>query len=327
MKVPAVVDAERRRVDVVVVVVTHNSETVLDGLIESLPRALEGCSWRSVIADNDSRDGTTDLARALAPNGLLVAMGWNAGYAAGINAGLTAAGPASAALVLNPDIRLGTGSVAVMIECMRRNGAGIVVPRMVDGEGALVHTLRREPNIRRSLGDAILGSRRAGQFRCWGEAVTRDNRYLHETRGDWATGAAMLISHECLDACGQWDESFFLYSEETDFCLRARDHGFKLVLAPQARARHLGGESKVSPRLRALLVVNRVRLYRRRHSLLTTAAFWLVAVAREASRIPLGRPVSRMALTTLLSPRRMRLAQSRARYPAGPPGIRTSHER
>jgi N-acetylglucosaminyl-diphospho-decaprenol L-rhamnosyltransferase len=58
------------------------------------------------------------------------------------------------------------------------------------------------------------------------------------------------------------DESFFLYSEETDFALRAGDLGFETAFVPNAKVTHLGGESRVSPALWSLLTVNRVRLYR-----------------------------------------------------------------
>jgi GT2 family glycosyltransferase len=143
----------------------------------------------------------------------------------------------------------------------------------------------------------------------WGEVFIRPEHYRHETVADWATGAAMLVSDRCVAACGRWDESFFLYSEETEYCLRARDQGFELVLCPAVTAVHLGGESKVSPRLRTLLVVNRLRLYARARSRAATTMFWLVAVAREASRTLRGRPASREVLVALLSRRRMRCAR------------------
>ena len=114
------------------------------------------------------------------------------------------------------------------------------------------------------------------------------------------TGAIMLISAQCLEKCGLWDESFFLYSEETEFALRARDHGFATRLAPEARATHLGGESNTSARLWALLSVNRVRLYRRRHSAVATALYWCAVMLREAPRAALGRRTSRAAVTALL---------------------------
>jgi GT2 family glycosyltransferase len=122
----------------------------------------------------------------------------------------------------------------------------------------------------------------------------------------------MLVSRECFAACEGWDESFFLYSEETEFCLRARDRGYRLVLTPDAETIHLGGDSGSSPTLRALHLVNRVVLYRRSHSPVATGAFWLVTVLREASRLPLRRPVTRQALAALLVPGRAQATIAKA---------------
>jgi hypothetical protein len=78
------------------------------------------------------------------------------------------------------------------------------------------------------------------------------------------------------------------------------------VLAPGAHARHLEGGSSVSPRLWALLTLNRVRLYRRRHSLPGAAVYWAVVLLRESSRAALGNRCSRAAVRALLSRTRLR---------------------
>ena len=109
-------------------------------------------------------------------------------------------------------------------------------------------------------------------------------------------------SRECFDALDGWDESFFLYSEETEFALRARDRGFLTALVADAEAVHIGGESRVSPALWSLLTVNRVRLYGMRHSRPATALFWSAVFLREASRAALGHPRSRRAVAALVRP-------------------------
>ena len=99
--------------------------------------------------------------------------------------------------------------------------------------------------------------------------------------------------------------AYFLYSEEADFDLRARDAGFATVYEPSAGAVHLEGDSGTSPQLWALLQLNRVRHFRRRHALAPAAAFWFATVLREVSRAILGKAQSRRALAALLSIRRL----------------------
>jgi N-acetylglucosaminyl-diphospho-decaprenol L-rhamnosyltransferase len=294
----------------VLIVVTWNSADVLPGLLDSLERGMAGLRWRLVVADNDSADDTADLVRKKAPEALLVQTGRNAGYSAAINAALDAVGPldktTDAVLICNPDIRMQPGCGAALVRGLDLPGTGITAPLLFDGGGRTIRTLRREPNPLRLLGEMVLGAHRAGRFPALGEQVADPAAYRGPTRADWVAGSLMALSRECVEACGPWDESFFLYSEETEYALRARSRGLATRLAPDAVAVHLEGEAAASPKLWTLLTLNRVRLYRRTHSAPASAAFWGASLMREASRAMLGRATSRAAVRALLSPARMR---------------------
>lgn len=291
---------------VAVVVVTHNSEGLLAGLLDSLPAGLAGVRWSLTVADNASTDDGVARIHQLAPDATVVQIGRNAGYAAGINAALSAAPPHTAALILNPDVRLTPGCVAQLMSVLRSPGVGIAVPTLLDTHGNLIESMRREPTVLRALADAVLGARRAGRHPLLGEVVTDPRAYTVDATTDWAEGSTLLVSAECLQRCGPWDESFFLYSEETEFALRARDVGLVTRYTPSATAIHLEGGSSSTPSLWALLVVNRVRLFRRRHGVLSTSLFWACVFARESSRALLGRRTSRAAARALVSPARFR---------------------
>lgn len=287
---------------VAVVVVTFNSAAVLPGLLESLPLGLEGLDWALVVADNDSADETVDLLHRLAPAAVVLEMGRNAGYAAGINAAVGAAGEFDAVLVLNPDVRLTPGCVPELLRVLGTTSAGICVPRLEDSRGELILSMRREPTLARAYADALLGATRAGRIGVLGEVVSDPGRYDVVGSPDWAEGSTQLIGEDCWRACGGWDESFFLYSEETDYHLRARDRGFGIRYVPTARAVHLEGASASSPRLWSLLVANRLRLFRRRHTLAGAALFWLASLLREGSRSALGHAIARSAVSVLVRP-------------------------
>jgi N-acetylglucosaminyl-diphospho-decaprenol L-rhamnosyltransferase len=290
---------------IAVVVVMYNSAQLLPALLESLDRGLDGLTWHLTLVDNASTDGSADAARQLAPHATVVATRRNGGYAAGINAGVRSAPRHRAVLILNPDVRLADGCVAELARALDDPGIGIAVPRLVDGDGQLLYSMRREPTLLRALADAAIGALRAGRVRALGEVVSDHRQYDRQQLTDWSAGSIMLISSECMTATAGWDESFFLYSEETDFALRARDLGYATLFVPSAHAVHLEGGSATNPLLWPLVVSNRVRLYRRRHSLPTSLAFYAAVVCREATRAILGRDTSRAALKLLLSPARM----------------------
>ena len=294
-----------------VVVVTYQSAQVLPGLVDTLPAGMQGLDWHLVVVDNASSDQSLELAGSLVPAALLVQTGRNAGYAAGINAGLAAPGDYTAAMVLNADVRLAPGCVAELLRALRTPGTGIAVPRLADGSGALNQSMRRAPSLGRELLETVFGAQRLGRIADVGAIVVDPEKYREEQTTDWAEGSTQLISRECLDACGVWDESFFLFSEETEFGLRAGEGGFATRFVPAAHAIHLEGGSVDDPAKWALLCRNKIRLYRRRHGRLSSFAYHACIVVREASRGITGRATSRAALRVLLS-------RKRFSTPAGP---------
>jgi GT2 family glycosyltransferase len=296
---------------VTLVVVTFNSAEVLPGLLGSLPDGLAGTDHRLVVVDNGSSDESVRLVRDVTPHATVVLMERNAGYAAGVNAGIAAASDDTAVMVLNADVRLAAGCVPALLRGLREPGTGIAVPRLTDGRGALIYSMRREPTLTRELLETILPTRRIRYLRDLGVMVLDPDTYATETTTDWAEGSTQLISRECLDACGPWDESFFLFSEETEFDLRARDLGFATRYVPNARATHLEGGSAQDPAKWALLCRNKIWLFRRRNGRVRSAAFHACAIVREGTRAAMGRATSRAALRVLVSPRRLRT-------PAGP---------
>lgn len=277
-----------------IVVVTHNSAAVVGDLLDSLVAALAGIDAQIVVVDNGSVDGTGDLVASRTDCQLVRTT--NRGYAAGLNHGVRVVTSDGPILLLNPDVRMHPGSIPIMIAALGLPRTGIVVPRLVDDTGHLAHSLRREPTFSRALG---LG--RTGR-----PALSETNVDLaaYESPGvtDWATGAVMLLSRDCYDALGGWDESFFLYSEETDYCLRASDRGWLTRYEPSAVAVHIGAQSGQSARTHAMQIVNRVRLFRRRHGPAVSALYLLLAVVAEVSRAVRGSSRSLAAIRALLVP-------------------------
>jgi N-acetylglucosaminyl-diphospho-decaprenol L-rhamnosyltransferase len=283
-------------VDVAVVVVTYNSADVVGGLLASLPAALGDLSADVVVVDNGSADSTLAVLRDTA--GCTVVPSTNLGYSAGINRGVKEAASARTILVLNPDVRLAPGSVPALLAALDRPGTGIAVPRVHGVDGRLHHSLRREPSILRAVGLNFTGVPALAEY------VTRDDEYARPAVVDWALGAVLLMSKECYEAVGGWDESYFLYSEETDLCLRARDLGYLTRYEPAALATHIGGASGRSNATHAMQIVNRVRLFRRRNGVAAAWAYFAVTVLSELSWALRGHRRSWFAITCLTRPAR-----------------------
>ncbi|MFE4195035.1 WecB/TagA/CpsF family glycosyltransferase [Paenarthrobacter sp. NPDC056912] len=246
------------RADVAVIVVTYNNADDVGPLVTSLRKETADQSIKVVVADNSPDNRTLDELSGH-PDVTTIPTGGNLGYAGGINRALSAAGEADTYLILNPDLRVERGAIAAMRQRMQDSGAGMVVPVLLDDDGSVYPSLRREPRILRALGDAALGSRLQARPGWLSEMDFEPESYLHGHRVDWATGAALLISADAAAVVGVWDEQFFLYSEETDYCRRVREAGYGIWFEPGARMWHERGGSGTSAQLTALMSVNRVR--------------------------------------------------------------------
>lgn len=282
-----------------VVVVSFNSADHVDGLARTLPAALAGVSHQVIVVDNASTD---DSVQRFSTAGFdVVPAGGNLGYAGGLNLGLRLLADVDAILVLNPDIELGVDCVRELLRALDDPWVGVAVPQTRDpATGSLSFTQRSDPTVARSFGTMIGGL--VHHIPALSESVLDEQRYLMDVDIDWGVGSAMLISRACLDAVGEWDESFFLYSEETDYCQRARAAGFGVRYVSRALSFHTGGGGVNDPRLRSMMQVNRVRLYARSHAAPSTAVFFAFVVLGELFRSFTGRRASRSALVALLRP-------------------------
>jgi N-acetylglucosaminyl-diphospho-decaprenol L-rhamnosyltransferase len=282
--------------DLDIVIVAYNSIDVIGELLDSIPAAASDLTYDLVVVDNGSTDGTAEFLADR--DDCRVVHSTNTGYAGGINRGVLAAEPAEAILILNPDVRLEEKSLPPLAAALEDPEVGIAVPQIRSPSGSVERSLRREPTPARALGLNWTG------VPFFTEYLTSACEYEMPRMVDWALGAVFLMSRKCFETIGGWDESFFLYSEETDACLRARDLGLLTRYEPRSVVIHIGGGSGRNRRTHAMLIVNRVRLYCRRHGTPGSWFYFGLTVASEISWLLRGQGRSGYALMALLIPSR-----------------------
>lgn len=281
-------------VDVAAVVVTYNSEEHISALLDSIPRAMGSLAYSVVVVDNGSKDGTLEILHARTDCTMIEST--NDGYAAGMNRAVRASPDSRTILILNPDAALDADSVPRLVEVVERPGVGIVAPRVREADGSLSPTLRRGPTMGRVGGLSFTG------LPAFTERIEDPEAYRTEHEVEWAVGAILLVARPCYDAVNGLDESYFLYSEETDFSLRAKDAGWTTVYTPHAGAMHIGGGSGESAATHMMKQINRVRLYRRRTGTLRASVYFGLTVLTELRRAILGHEKSWPTVRALLRP-------------------------
>ena len=168
-------------------------------------------------------------------------------------------------LMLNPDTEVLEGSFADLIAQLdSRPTVGLVGVRQVTSDGQLFPTIRRFPNVVRSLFEAV-GSERFPFRASWlGERELDLRVYEQDVACDWTSGSFMLVRREALEGAGLLDERFFLYCEETDLCLRIKQAGWEIRHLPYLTILHHANRDGWNSRLDAQAAYSK-RLYFKKH--------------------------------------------------------------
>lgn len=208
--------------DLSVIVVNYNTADCLARCLNSV-KSQSGVNAEVIVADNASRDGSQDLVRNEFPWVHLIANGENLGFAKANNQALKLC-KGRYTYFLNPDTEVGPGTFRTMIDFMDSNAeVGLAGTKIVNPDGSL------QP----SVGRRYPGAKYA-------------KHELKGLPGDIACvlGASMVARRDLVSRLGGFDESFFLYGEDQDLCLRVRKAGFAIDYIPEAVVVHWGGQSE-----------------------------------------------------------------------------------
>jgi GT2 family glycosyltransferase len=270
------------RPDVSVIVVTHNGCDMALRVLHTARGAAGPIDAEWLVVDSGSTDGTPDAIERELPD-VSVIRRPNIGFAAGNNVALRAA-RGRYLLLLNPDIEIVDGSLADLVAAMDERpevGIGSAVTHYPDG--VLQETIRRFPSPMRQLGEALMLTR-LPRFAHLTEDECRPEVYEREQSADWLSGSFLLARREAVAQAGGMDERFFLFSEETDWCLRVRRVGWDIRHFPTMRLTHHTGRSE-RPDLFAQNSYSKV-LYARKHFALPSRTAFRAALAlRHAVRM------------------------------------------
>ncbi|HEX2358896.1 MAG TPA: glycosyltransferase family 2 protein [Solirubrobacterales bacterium] len=221
--------------DLSVVVVSHNARPFLPSALRSLREHLGRLSYEVVVVDNGT-DGAAELVRDEFPEARVLTCP-NRGFAHGNNVALRTV-QSRYVLLLNPDTEMLDGTLGYLIRLLdARPHVGVASVNQVMSNGRRWPTIKRYPSPLRTLAEA-LGATRLPLGGVLGERELRSEAYARETSCDWVAGSFMLVRSEAIESVGWFDERFFLYSEETDFCLRIKQAGWDIRHLPVMTVLH-----------------------------------------------------------------------------------------
>lgn len=189
----------------------------------------------TIVVDNASSDGSAAMVRERFPWVRLIESRENLGFAAGNNLALREA-RGDTILLLNPDTVVTEGAILRLWQVLTAQpDIGIAGAQLLNADGSLQMSTGVFPSLWSEL--PLINRRLRPVRRTFAVNTPTGETTVHAV--DWVSGAALMIKREVVEAIGPLDEDFWLYTEETDWCYRARAAGWDVVVVPDARIYHL----------------------------------------------------------------------------------------
>jgi N-acetylglucosaminyl-diphospho-decaprenol L-rhamnosyltransferase len=296
-----------RPVEISVSIVNYRTPELTIQCMRSVLDDMAGIDGCVVVVDNGSNDGSAEAIEAwIAAQGpdvpaILVRSGKNSGFSGGHNQGL-AARRAEFYLLLNSDSVLRRGFVSRMLQAARAAPpeAGLFTPRLEFDDGTPQISHFRFPT---PFSELIRGAATGGITSLLARWDIPLGEQPEPDRIEWASFACILLRHATVEALGPLDEGYFLYFEDSEYCLRARRAGWRILHVPEARAvHHRGGSAPVKRlaaarrRLPAYYYASRTRFLYQAYGtagLLTANLLWYAGRGVAQLRRLAGKPVPR----------------------------------
>lgn len=251
-----------------IIIVSYNTRELLRACLESIEqataRAADALMVSTLVVDNDSADGSATMVAESFPQVRLFALEENLGFTSANNFALDklsllpeSAAPATAVtnaapdfvLLLNPDTQIVGDALPTLVRFIQSHPhVGICGPALAFGDGAFQHAAFAFPSVAQVALDLFPLQRLPLVRRLYDSRVNGRYPAALWQRGrpfavDFVLGAALLVRADVVRAIGGLDDAYFMYCEEMDWCLRARNAGWDVFAVPQARIIHYEAQS------------------------------------------------------------------------------------
>ena len=230
-----------------IILVSYNTAEYTLRAIESVYEETQDTNFKIIMVDNDSKDNSVDLISNNFPDVEVIQTGKNLGFAGGVNIGAKASN-SDYILLLNPDTIILDGAIDKLMSFAQK-----AVKAGIWGGVTLNNDLSLNPNNARArlsfktLLFSALGLSKAFNKSCF---------FNHDNYGCWdrkserevdvITGCFFLTPRKLWEELKGLDETFFMYAEEADYCIRAIQKGYQPQVTPEARIIHHGGVSETN---------------------------------------------------------------------------------
>ncbi|HVT13561.1 MAG TPA: glycosyltransferase family 2 protein [Fimbriimonadaceae bacterium] len=229
--------------ELTITICSWNTRDDLRACLRSLEEARDEAEFEVIVVDNNSNDCSADMVAEEFPWVRLERLFRNLGFAGGHNHAI-AMRKAPHAFPLNSDTIVHPGAIRRVLDFANAHeDYGIIGPKLLNPDGSLQLSCRRFPNPVAALFRNTPIGKLFPNNRFTREYLMQDWDHTQPREVDWVSGAAFLVRKEVIDKVGLFDEAYFMFCEDVDWCWRTWQAGFKVVYYPDAVITHAIGRS------------------------------------------------------------------------------------
>ena len=232
------------KIDISIIIVNYNTKEYLLNCINSILLSKYKGSLEIIIVDNNSKDNSIELLDKTKEQITIIENNSNLGFSKAVNIGLKKSS-GNYVCLLNPDTIVPIDSLNKLFDYMEKNeDVSCVSPKIVNSDNTLQISCKRSlPKVKNSF-FKIIGIDRFfpnNKFFSNYNLLYLDENLSHQV--DVISGACMFLRSKVIDVVGYFDESFFLYGEDIDYCHRMCDLDMKIMYFPDCKITHFKGVS------------------------------------------------------------------------------------
>ncbi len=242
-------------VDLSFIMVNWNTRELILEALGSIFHTVHDYEFEVVVVDNGSEDGSPEAIREVFPQAHSIFNEENLGFARATNQALAQAA-GRYIFLLNSDAKLKEGAVQALVTFMDDNpDVGIAGGQLVNADGSRQNSIAPFPSLATELLNkrllrTLFPKRYPGKERDYSIPIDVDS----------LVGACIIVRRQAIEEVGGFDEGYFFFMEETDWCFRMRDKAWRVCFVPQAQILHLQGASAAMAKTEA-----KIEFYRSRY--------------------------------------------------------------
>ncbi|MBD3232007.1 glycosyltransferase [Candidatus Dependentiae bacterium] len=229
--------------DLSIIIINYNVEILLNKCVESIYKNTSGIDFEVIVIDNNSPNDHTFLAENQRIT--FIQNNENKGFSFAVNQGI-ALSKGKYLMVLNPDSLILNDALKKMVNFLNDHSRiGIIGPKVYEKDKKTIQlSCRSFPDYSIFLFNRYSVLSKLFPNNKWTRRyLLHDWAHDHIREVDWVSGCCMMIRKKMIEKIGAFDVQFFMYNEDVDICIRAKQNGWGVYYYPDAEILHYIGES------------------------------------------------------------------------------------